>query len=227
MSETEATIESARSVEQSDAEVRRIEAALLGGDQSVRPGDLVDAEDERGRARRALQAARRIVTERAERAAEAKRLERIQELDRLVTEQFGVHEGDVIAAYDEAVTAIEKLCGAIGDHNAGLHDIASELLSLQPLPAHLSPTEGRLRIEDLDLTISPISADTLIAEAAVRAAGSTGQSVPGIGRTATLSRDRDSALHYGLEQNADGTWPATGPSDRLRRSARIVAGRDS
>jgi hypothetical protein len=213
-----------------EAAVHDVERALLDGELDATAADLVDAEDALERERRILSRGSEIDRQRAVTAAEAARLARCAEIDTLITTRYGKHEGDLLDRFDEAVGVLVALVETAEAHNSDLHDLVAEIHQLGELPPSTSyeVSEATIRVRTPDVVVEPIEIEALIAEAAHRAIVAAGSQPTGsLSTAAGLFTDPALSAYYGVPNRADGAAQPVGTSDRIRRTARLVADRDS
>jgi hypothetical protein len=208
--------------EAAEAEAARLESLVADGDESVELDDIIAAEQQSRWAR--LKA--KGLKARRERAAERHRLEQLANYRRLIIERFGEHDGDVLAAFDDAVAAVDRLIAKAVEHNEAFHEISEGLLLV------LTEDDGddvvvqrgsQIHLPRQDVFLSPLDAGGLVAEAARRAL--IGRRQP----TKTISGGQVTQLaeHHVAERRAYrlDVGDLYGDSDRIRRVARLVAER--
>jgi hypothetical protein len=221
-----------------EAAVHDVERALLDGEPNATAADLVDAEDALERERRILDRGSEIDRQRAATVAEAARLARCAEIDKLIRTRYGKHEGDLLDRFDEAVGVLVALVETAEAHNSDLADLVAEIHQLGDLPRSTSyelppstsyeVSEATIRVRTPDVVVEPIGIEALIAEAAHRAIVAAGnQPTSSLSTAAGLFTDPALSAYYGVPNRADGAAQPVGTSDRIRRTARLVADRDS
>jgi len=218
-----------REAEKAAAAVDAIEERILDGDPTVTPADLLDAEAEAGHRQSLLERALDLLRRRDERSAERARLERIAEMQRLLAENWGKHEGDLIDQFDAAVEALTPFVAAALERNRQLREIRAELLTLRPLPASIKAGEIHgdvtMAVEwDADpLRIDPLNVDALVAEVALRALAAAGAPHDQLNGPAQVRTVYDAPILEAYELERGDLF---GPSDQIRRLARRIAPQD-
>lgn len=200
------TAEANAALADANAEISRLERAILEGDDTIKGIALSEAEAEVRRSELLLTRAEGLERQ----AREQARKDRIEAVRRLIRENFGAHEGDVVQHFDAAVESLRRMITEIDLHNAGMRELLDEIRDLA-VPT-LEIQDRNVRIRDLDVTFGPIDPVELSAAAAFSALTSAGH------------RDSSDALYRlgGIMSSSDG-----GPADRLRRTMQIVAARDA
>lgn len=209
---------------EAEAEAHRLESAIENGDLSVELDDI-EAAARAGRKERLRAKGLRALRQRA---LARRRQEQLADYRRLIVERFGEHEGDVLGAFDEAVSATDRLISKVVEHNDGFHEIRDALIAL------VSDDDGdefgeirqgaqQIHLPRADVFLSPLSVDGLVAEAVRRALMERGQStrsIAGGSVTRLAEHHRNERDVYQLD-----VGDLLGESDRLRRTARLVAQR--
>lgn len=222
-----------------EAEVARIESALLAADPD--PGataaELVAAERIAEEHRAILTRARDLEAERNTREAERTRLARLDALADLIRTKFGEREGGIVDALDAAVVALVPLVREVAEHNTALRSVLADLADLAPLPADLRPAGTQLHLPGADVHIGEVNLERLLSEAlwratvAVDACGDarSGDALKAarnnFEHAAGVRRDREVSSLLGRPDLPNGSAAPVAPSDLLRRTARIVAER--
>lgn len=208
-------------VSEAEAAVAVVEQGILDGDPSATAARLVAAEDALEQRRGILSRALDLRRQRRERDAERARLQRIDELDGLMAEHFGRHEGDLVDLFEQAVKTLTPFVTAVLERNGQLDSIRDEMRAVEPLPVERMTIHGDGSISAHGARIANLDAVALVAEVAVRALHAGGQErIPNdLTKAAQVSQDYDTFDHYGIERGG-----LVGPSNRLRNLARTVAG---
>ena len=224
--ETDEITEAEQAVADAEREAAGIAEALLNGDPGATAAAHLAAEEKLERNRGLLATALDFRRRRHEREAERARVQRIEQLDQLIKTRFGEHEGGLISAFDKAVKALTPLVALTVEHNRALGSIIDELNTLGELPQHLRVTGRDLHLTKADVFIGPKDPAQLAAEVVWRALDANG--LPGDHRAAGISHDRTTNAHLGIEDGNLSVPPKpAGPSDQIRRVARIVAERST
>lgn len=210
--------EAEASIEEAEAAIAKVEQGILDGDPSATAAALIDAEGELGKRRGLLARAKELRQQRREREAEAERLQRVADMESLLAEHFGKHEGDLVDLFDEAVARLSPFVAAAVERNAQLGVMREEIRALEPLPrSMLIHNDGTISAHGARIGLLDVQA--LVAEVAVRALLSAGVNASTLEKQAATSRNYESFEHYGVERGGH-----VGPSNHLRNLARTVAG---
>lgn len=198
-------------------------AAALRGDPGTSTEELLAAEAEERRLADAVAREESIAAERQSREAEAARVARWHELDRLVAERFGEGDAEVVEAFDAARQALDVLVARAVARNAALRVVVDEMLALGEPPEGvriMAQGAGRqIHVPTADVFIKAVDVEQLAAEAAWRACHAEGVQAPGLGRVAPVSINPSPA-----ERERFGT-DLPGLSDELRRIAKVAGTR--
>lgn len=201
-----------------------IEERLIEGDAGVRTADLLAADDEVAQARAALAMAEDVRRRRDERQAEQERERKRKELNELIRTSYGKHEGDILDTFDAAREALAALVAAVAGHNSDLHDLGELLRAAGGCGREIVQQGDSVRLTRQDVTIAPLDAATLCAEAAVRALSAAGAPAGNLAKmSSTTQPGTHERIAYG-DLIRDGI---VGPTTQLRRLVSKIEERDA
>lgn len=113
-----------QALERARSERQRVEDAILAGDRSVTPGDIIEADKAVAGAEAYLEVTREFVKRQREAERERARQERYDALDAEAPDKLRSSVETVVADFDAAVAALEPLVRHAVAHNETLEGIA-------------------------------------------------------------------------------------------------------
>ena len=224
-------VEQARSeFETAQADLRRVQDAILAEDSTVSASDLLRAEAIENEKRDLFETARHVWGERRAARADRQRVERIAALRQLVLEYGDTDTTEILDAFERLTSELSEFVATVEARNAGFDQVRNELIALGgseggDLGQGLSLTPVSMHVRVGDVQFERFDTIRLVAELAARVLQDSstlnGPRVQEITRAAGLAHaDAHLSEVYGIER---GTL--VGESTQIRfRAARIAAG---